>query len=76
MATEIEGTALEQLIRPAVSMAVTEAVASAVKGAQDEVERRLKAEVGRLVLQVLSYYEVSRSGNVLIIKVELPERKT
>ena len=73
MATTHRRDILDDAVRAALQAAVTQSVDEIVVEAQAQIQERLRGEVGRIVLTLLSEYNVERQGDVMVIKVQLPK---
>ena len=73
MATTHRRDILDDAVRGALQAAVTQSVDEIVVEAQAQIQERLRGEVGRIVLTLLSEYNVERQGDVMVIKVQLPK---
>lgn len=60
----------DRIIKKVLEDRTAELIEHEIKAVRDKVATRLQAELGNLVLSVLSRYEVERYGTTLQIRVE------
>jgi hypothetical protein len=71
METMTETTGMEEKIKKAISFYADGQKERIIKEAAAEFEKAVREACGRVAIMVSEYYSIERTGNQLIIKVEI-----
>ena len=73
MAMAVKKGELELAIEQAITDAANREVDLILSASQDRVKAELRKRVAKIVMSIMSEYNVERKGNMLSIKVKMPE---
>ena len=69
MANKLTDSHLAQAINIAIEAEINKAVEAAANEAADKARQAVRASVGKIVMSILSEFDVARDGKNLIIRV-------